>query len=310
MNKITTPILIIAFNRPEVTQKTFDYIRQAQPEKLYIAIDGPRPNKPGEEKLVEKVKVILQNVGWPCETHYKYNETNKGAEITVSSSISWVFETEEYAIILEDDIVAPLSFLDFAQEMLIKYKDDDRIGIISGNNFTPIPVDSDYFFAKYAHSWGWATWKRVWDSFDLNIEIKDKHLSNSFLKKISNSKAELKFYKKRYKNMKASGSGNNTWDMVANYISRINYRINIVPRVNLTSNVGIYGFHAKGESVFHNVPFDENFEVKKHPDKVELNVEYDKHHFKEHILKHQTNILQRAINKLSKIIFGKKLYML
>jgi LPS sulfotransferase NodH len=93
--KLTAPVLLIAFNRPDVTTKTFEYIRAAKPEKLYIAIDGPRPEKQGEEKLVEEVKTILQNVDWPCETHYNYNETNKGAEITVSSAISWVFETEE-----------------------------------------------------------------------------------------------------------------------------------------------------------------------------------------------------------------------
>lgn len=308
MDKITTPILIIGFNRPDVIKQTFEYIRKAKPEKLYVAIDGPRPEKEGEEKLVKKVKEVVENVDWECETHYKFNETNKGAEVTVSSAISWVFETEEYAIILEDDIVAPMSFIKFAQEMLVKYKYNDKIGIISGNNFTPIPVDSDYFFAKYAHSWGWATWKRVWESFDLDIEIKDEHLSKGFLKKISNSKEERKFYRKRYQRMKKMGAGNNTWDMVANYISRVNNRMNIVPRVNLTTNIGIFGLHAKGESIFHNVPFDEFFEVHIHPMEVKLNIEYDKHHFKEHILKHQKNIFQRIVNKMSRVIFSRNIY--
>ncbi|MDD2549768.1 MAG: hypothetical protein PHD00_06700 [Bacteroidales bacterium] len=306
--EITVPVLFIGFNRPEVSLQTFGYIRKAKPTKLYIAIDGPRADKPGEEKLVAEVKKVVENVDWPCETHYKYNETNKGAEITVSSAISWVFETEEYAIILEDDIVAPLSFFKFAQKMLVKYKDDGRIGLISGNNFTPIPVETDYFFAKYGHSWGWATWKRVWESFDLNIEIEKQHLKMGFLKSISNSRAEALFYKKRYKQMRKRGAGNNTWDMVANYISRTNRRINIVPSVNLTSNIGIYGLHAKGESVFHNVPFDENFIVKKHPTDIEMNVDYDKHHFKEHILKHQKNIFQRIINKLTRIILKRNIF--
>src|SRR5690554_2335775 len=119
MNKITTPILIISFNRPDIIKQTFEYIRKAKPTKLYVAIDGARREKEGEEKLVGQVKAVVENVDWECETHYKYNETNKGAEVTVSSAISWVFETEEYAIILEDDIVAPMSFLNFAQEMLI-----------------------------------------------------------------------------------------------------------------------------------------------------------------------------------------------
>ena len=109
--------------------------------------------------------------------------------------------------------------------------------------------------------------------------------------------------------MKNRGAGNNTWDVVANYISRINQRINIVPRVNLTSNIGIFGLHAKGKSIFHNVPFDNHFKVRKHPARIKLNVEYDKYHFKEHILKHKKNLIKRAINKAKKIILGKKKYV-
>lgn len=303
------PVLLIAFNRPDTTQQVFDRIRVAKPQKLYVAVDGARQTKVGETVLVEKVKSIVQNVDWPCETHFRFNETNKGAEVTVSSAISWVFKKEEYTIILEDDIIAPISFFNFAQEMLIKYKDNNQIGIISGNNFTPLPLnDSDYFFVKYAHSWGWATWRRVWESFDLNIEVDRKHLTRKFLRSISNSKAEAKFYKRRYKTMKKNGPGNSTWDIVANYISRVNNRINIVPKVNLTSNIGIYGLHANGESVFHNIPFDENFKVKNHPVNVEINVEYDIHHFREHILKHQKNIIQRIINKISRLLIGKNIY--
>jgi hypothetical protein len=307
---ISVPVLLIAFNRPNTTKIVFKTIREAKPMKLFVAVDGPRDNKEGEADLVEEVKQIVQNVDWDCETHFRFNNKNLGAEITVSSAITWSLEKEEYVIILEDDIVAPLSFFRFAEEMLMRYKYDERIGIISGNNFTPIALkdNSDYFFAKYGHSWGWATWKREWDGFDLNTEVKDDHLKHRFIRSISNSREEARFYKRYYKNMKKRGPGNNTWDMVANYINRVNNRINIVPRVNLTSNIGIYGLHAKGESVFHNIPFDENFKIINHPDKVEINVEYDKHHFKEHILKHQKNICQRIINKISRTILGRNVY--
>lgn len=300
--KITAPILIIGFNRPEVSAQTFEYIRKAKPTKLYIAIDGPRADKPGEEKLVLEVKKIVENVDWPCETHYRYNETNKGAEVTVSSAISWVFETEEYAIILEDDIVAPLSFFKFAQEMLVRYKDDERIGTITGSNFTPIPVpnNTDYFFAKHGHSWGWATWKRVWDNFNLFVEIPNEHLTLKFLQTITNSKEEAKHYQKNFANMKNRGAGNTTWDHVALYFHRIHSRLSVIPRVNLTSNIGVYGLHAKGETEHHNRPFDENFEIKKHPLKVECFTEFDAHHFNKYINR-KTPIYKRIFRKLRRI---------
>lgn len=300
---ISVPILIIAFNRPDVSKQTFEYIRAAKPQKLYVAVDGAREGKEGEDILVKQVKEILQNVDWPCETHYKFNETNKGAEVIVSSAISWVFETEEYAIILEDDIIAPMSFLKFAQEMLIKYKDDERVGTVTGSNFTPIPVpnNTDYFFAKYGHSWGWATWKRVWVSFDLYVEVPDEHLKMSFLRAITNSRAEAKFLQKRFKRLKKNGPGNSTWDYVGFYWFKVNKSICITPRVNLTSNIGEYGLHARGKTEHHFRPFDENFEVKKHTARVEAFATYDNHHFKTYLNK-KTPIYKRILRKIRRVL--------
>ena len=300
---IEAPILIIAFNRPDISAKTFEYIRKAQPQKLYIAIDGHRPDKEGEINLVEQVKKVFENVDWPCETHYKYNDTNKGAELTVSSAISWVFEKEKYAIILEDDIVAPLSFLKFAQEMLIKYEDNERIGTVTGSNFTPIPVpdNTDYFFAKYGHSGGgWATWKRVWEGFDLYVDIPAEHLTLKYLKTVTNSINEAQYYQKVFKNLKEKGRGNSAWDYISLYFHRINERLSIIPRINLTSNIGTYGLHTRGQSEYHYRPFDEYFEVQKHPANVECFTQYDIHHFKNYIIG-KSPLHKRTGKKLAKI---------
>lgn len=301
--KIEVPVLVIGFNRPDVIRQTFDLVCQAQPLKLYVAIDGPRADKEGEANLVEEVKAIVQQVDWECETYYRFHTENKGAEITVSSAIAWVLEKEEYVIVLEDDIIAPVAFLRFAQEMLIRYKDDPRIAIVSGCNFTPIPTpnDEDYFFAKYGHSWGWATWQRVWEDFDLNREIKKEHLKLSFLKSITNLTKEAKYYRKLFKRMRKRGIGNNTWDYMALYTFRIINKMSIVPRVNLTSNIGIFGLHASGETEHHFRPYDANFVVKKHPEKIECWTEYDKYHFKTYIY-HPKSLFKRIYHKLKRII--------
>jgi hypothetical protein len=304
---IQTPILLVAFNRPNTTKQVFEHIRIAKPIKLYIALDSPRRNKEGEENLCQEVKIIVENVNWPCEVFYKVNDENKGAEVTVSSAISWVLESEEYLIILEDDIVAPISFFLFAQEMLERYIDEPQIATITGSNVTPIdiPENTDYFFAKYGHSHGWATWKRAWQKFDLNIKIPNGHLKTDFLKKICNSKAEVNYYRKIFKNIKKKGAGNSTWDVVGLYIFRVSNSLSVIPRVNLTSNIGTYGLHAHGLTEYHFLPFDENFRVEKHPNKIECFVEYDKHHFKKYINKKKP-FIKRVLRKLKKIIHGKK----
>lgn len=300
---IKVPVLLICFNRPDTTHVVFDKIRAARPERLYVAVDGPKTHKEGEEVLVEQVKEIVNKVDWQCKTHYKYNEQNLGAEVTVSSAIHWVFESEEYAIIFEDDIVAPLAFFRFAEEMLIRYKDDKRIATVTGSNFTPIPVpdNADYFFAKYGHSWGWATWRRAWKEFDLYVKIPDEQLSKSFLKTICNSPAEVKYYQSRFRAIRDKGTGNSTWDVIGLYYHRVNNKLSVIPRVNLTSNIGVYGLHAKGETEHHFRPVDESFEVKTHPARVACFTAYDIHHFKTYINK-KSPLLFRAIKKIKRIL--------
>ncbi len=301
--KIEVPVLVIGFNRPEVIRQSFEFVRQAQPAKLYVAIDGPRADKEGEADLVAEVKAIVQKIDWECETHYRFSSENKGAEVTVSSAIAWVLEQEEYVIVLEDDIIAPMAFLRFAQEMLIRYKNVPEIVTVSGCNFTPLstPNNDDYFFAKYGHSWGWATWRRVWKDFDLYREIKKEHLKLKYLKTITNSKKEAKYYQKLFTRMRKRGIGNITWDYMALYTFRIMNKMSIVPRVNLTSNIGIFGLHASGETEHHFRPYDANFVVKKHPEKIECWTEYDIHHFNAYIYK-SNDLFRRIIRKIKKII--------
>jgi len=305
--EITAPILFIGFNRPEITKQTFNYLRNAEVRNLYIAIDGPREDESNDYKLVSRVKNIVKKVDWECDARHRFNEKNKGAEVTVSSAISWVLEKEEYVIVLEDDIIAPKSFLKFIQDMLRRYQDCERIGTVTGCNFTPISLekDNDYFFAKYGHHWGWGTWQRAWEGYNLNVDIPDRHVKLEFLRTITNTEAEAEYFREKFRKMKERGAGNNPWDYVADYYHRINNRLSIIPRVNLTSNIGTHGLHTNGKSEHHFREFDENFEVKKHPDKIRYNKEYDIYHFNNYINEYMNckkPIYKRAINKAIRVI--------
>ena len=304
---ILTPVLLIAFNRPDTTKKVFQKIREVKPTKLFVAVDGSRDNKNGEAQLVEQVKQIVKQVDWDCEINYKFNNYNLGAEITVSSAISWVLENEESVIVLEDDIIAPLSFFRFAQEMLEKYKYEENVYMISSCNQTPIklPNSEDYLFARYGHTWGWATWKRAWNSFDLYVNDFDQYLKTNILKTLTDTPKEKKSWHHIINRMKLKGPGNNNWDYCWAYIKFKNQGLNIVPRNHISSNIGVYGLHARGQTDSHYRPYDEDFIVKKHPQKVERNIEYDKHHFKYYINK-KPHLVKRAINKIKRILKSNK----
>lgn len=297
--KINAPILLIGFNRPDVMRQSFEYIRNAKPAKLYIAIDGPRQEKKGEDVLVEEVRRIVKDVDWDCETHYRFNDQNRGAELTVSSAVSWALDKEEYVIVLEDDIIAPISFLRFAEEMLIRYKNTDNLYMISGGQFSPIEMDNneDYLFANYGHTGcGWATWKRAWSHFDLNIYELDNFLTSESVNKYLQDNTEKKYWASKIKEMKQKGIGQSSWDICWSFIRLRNCGLSIIPRVNLTSNIGVYGLHSRGQTSGHFRSYDKDFVASVHPREIKCNTEYDNYHFHTHINRRPT-ILQRAVGR-------------
>ena len=303
MNKIiTAPILLIGFNRPDVIKQAFDYIRKAKPQKLFVTIDGPRKHIQNEQKMIEEVKKIVKCVDWDCETHYKFNNENVGAEITVSAGVSWVLENEETVIVIEDDIIAPLSFLKFAQDMLQKYINQDNVYMISSCQTTPmeLPNDEDYLFGLYGHIWGWATWKRAWSKFDLNIDDFDEVLKGDAINRLVQSKSEKKRWLSTINQMKRKGMGNNTWDVCWSYIRLKENGLSIIPKVHLSSNIGIEGLHSSGKTVSHFRAFDDDFKVTQHPIEVIRNKEYDNYHFKNHINR-KPSLIKRAYGKAKRI---------
>jgi len=279
--KVVVPILIIGFNRPDMLSQVLENIKKCNPQKLYITIDGPREGNDEDAVNVEKVKRIVKEIDFcPC-VNYRFNSENKGCEITESSGISWVLEKEESVIVLEDDIIAHKSFFRFVQEMLEKYKNCPQIAMVAGLNPTPcrLPNDEDYCFCRSGHIGGWGTWRRAWEQYDLYEEIDDKYLEDTFIRSISVSKSHAKHLKRLLLRLKSNGVGNNTWDYMYSYYRMKNQMLSIVPRSNLTSNIGVYGLHARGETVTHYMKIDDDYVAKNHPNKIIWNKDFDLYHF-------------------------------
>ena len=129
-----TAIAYIVFNRPRYTRQTFEAIRTARPKQLYIIADGPRGGFPDDERLCNEVRSIVEQVDWPCTVHKNYADKNLGLKKRVSTGLNWVFETEDRAIILEDDCLTHPDFFIFCDSLLNKYQNDDRVWVISGDN--------------------------------------------------------------------------------------------------------------------------------------------------------------------------------
>jgi len=236
--KLTTPILFLVFNRPDTTKKVFEEIRKAKPSKLFIAADGPR--NPEEKKKTDAVRqYVKENIDWPCKVKTLFRNKNLGCKYAVSGAIDWFFENVEQGIILEDDCLPSSSFFRFCQELLKKYKNDKRIMQISGTNVGGVSkIEESYFFSKCFNAWGWATWRRAWKKYD--VEMKDwkkVRFSKSFLKITTGESLLNRFKSWRLSNLTYLGNIN-TWDYQWGFACAINNGLCIVPKVNLITNMG------------------------------------------------------------------------
>lgn len=164
---VSTAIAFIVFNRPDHTAETFAAIRKAQPRQLLVIADGPRPNHPTDAQRCAAVREIVAQIDWDCDVQYNLADRNLGCKRRVSSGLDWVFDQVDRAIILEDDCLPHPSFFDYCDALLDRYSQDDRVWAITGNNFQEGQVrgDAAYYFARYFHCWGWATWRRAWKHY-------------------------------------------------------------------------------------------------------------------------------------------------
>lgn len=235
-----TPILFIIFNRPDNTRKVFEAIRKIRPKKLYVAADGPRADKPADVQKIRETRAIINEVDWACEVKTLFRDENLGCGKGPAGGMSWLFSQEEYGIILEDDCVPDLSFFPFCEELLKRYQHDSRIMHIAGTNHNPTFVrdnDYSYFFSQIGHMWGWATWRRAWDLYDMTMKNFDEVTSKNYFKDLYPNYLIREYMKKKFfetYSEKIVG----VWDYQWEFTRLINSGLTIMPKNNLVHNIG------------------------------------------------------------------------
>ena len=212
-------------------------VKLARPSKLYLAVDGPRANRSAEVKLCQQTRNCVNLIDWPCEVKTLFRDKNLGCKYGVSGAITWFFENEEMGIVLEDDCRPTLDFLQFASEMLERYKDDARIGAVNGFNCFNLQSDKSmsYHFSRHMDIWGWASWRRVWCEYDVEMSS----FRNRLPEIIENAEI-TPYYKKVLRAfVDAVNNGLSTWDVQFAVLSLAKNWLNIVPKTSLVANAGL-----------------------------------------------------------------------
>lgn len=265
-----SPVLLVTFNRPDLAIRVLNQIRLYQPERLYLASDGARTQVAGESELVNKTRAaLLEAIDWDCEVKTLFREENVGCGLGPASAISWMFETEEYGIILEDDCIPQTEFFGYCENLLERYKDDQRVWVVSGRNNYPVQKyfqKYDYLFLNYAATWGWATWKRCWDVYDINMPLWSEFQENGGHANVHFSKLEARYIDFAYMRMFRDKSfASHIWDFQFNFAMKIHGGLGIVPRVNLIENVGYEGTHFSGMKKALQLKSQSGFTFERHP---------------------------------------------
>jgi hypothetical protein len=236
---LQTPVVFFVFRRPDTTRRVFEIICKARPKKLLLVADGPRKDREGEMEACRKVREIISSVDWPCEVFTNFSESNLGCQERIISGLNWAFSLVEDAIILEDDCLPDLSFFHFCQELLDRYRTDNRVASISGTNLVEkyLKTEDSYFFSQLGGNWGWATWRSEWHRYDRHLEDWPKLKRDKMLFEIFDQPNMISYWTRIFDSMHED-RGPSAWDYQWLYAHLKNNSLTIIPRVNLVANIG------------------------------------------------------------------------
>lgn len=233
-----TPVLLLFFNRQDTLKSVLESIKLYQPSRIYLASDGPRAHVECEKQKIDQVRdYVLSEIDWDCEVKTLFRDENLGCKKAVHEAVQWFFSQEEKGIVLEDDIVPSLNFFHFCEDALARFKDDKRIGSITGRNELGVWGENDVFTASRFQCWGWASWSdRI---LGMNVEYGyDKNIDYSIL--YQNTMWEERCYIDSVLGLLQTHQVN-SWAYAYDLNFKKSKQLQIYPRFNIVKNIGFGG---------------------------------------------------------------------
>jgi hypothetical protein len=262
-----TPLLLLAWRRPSTLRKVIDAIRPVAPTRLFVACDGPNPERVGEVSKVAATRAVIESeIDWPCQIERLYSDVNYGCRRGVSRAITWFFENVDEGLILEDDCVPHPDFFPYCTKLLELYRHDTRVWCISGSNFQNghWRGDGSYYFSRYNHCWGWASWRRSWQHYDANLSrwpaLRDSGLINT----IFEDPKEQAYWSAIWQRLLETGKPD-SWAYRWTFTCLSNGGLTTLPNRNLVSNVGFGedATHTTGKAI--NTSTGQGIDLSRHP---------------------------------------------
>ena len=287
--QLDTPLLLIAWRRPQTLRQVIDAVRALQPARLFVACDGPNPERPGESQQVAATRLLIeQEIDWPCQIQRLYSDVNQGCSVGPIRAITWFFDHVEEGIILEDDCVPHPDFFSFCTTLLKRYRYDTRVWCISGNNFQDgrWRGDGSYYFSNYTHCWGWASWRRCWQHYDAKLEQWPVLRDSGLLEVAFDLPEERDYWRSIWQKSYETRHNLTWWDYQWLMTCLANRALTALPNRNLVSNVGFGPDGTHTTVVAEPTLADKALGALIHPTFLLRDVEADRYSFRHHFLRY------------------------
>lgn len=233
-----TAVLLVTFNRPELTKAVLDLLRQVRPQRLYFASDGPRQSHPEDVAKVTETRALVEQIDWPCIVKVNLQNTNLGCRWAVTTALDWFFENEPEGIVLEDDVIPDPSFFPYCEQLIERYRDEPRIMAITACNFQPPDrtYDASYYFSCFNHVWGWASWRRAWELNDPELSSFPSNDLKIRIEALSQVNTFHSYWIRAFQDVKLGKI--DTWDYVWTMSCWAKGGLTCTPSTNLVQNIG------------------------------------------------------------------------
>jgi hypothetical protein len=236
VSPLRTPVALFIFNRPDCTARVLEAIAVAKPPALFVIADGPRPGHPEDERLISETRAVIDRVDWPCELHTNYSDVNLNCDPRIASGLDWVFAKVPEAILLEDDCVPDPTFFPYCEQLLERYRADERVHMISGSNVVGASGAYSYHFSRCYPVWGWASWARAWNHHDREMRAWPRLRETGWLENHLGDRRTAELVRPWFDDAHSGPSPQ--WDIQWMFSSWLNDALAVMPRVNLVSNIG------------------------------------------------------------------------
>ena len=244
MSYLHVPILLITFNRPDHTRRVLEAILAAEPQELYVFQDGAREGNDNDMLKCADVRLVVSELTQDTNVILQtcYSDKNLGCGAGPMTGINWFFGQVEKGIVMEDDCLPHPDFFCYCEELLERYKNDERIRFINATLYdNRWQCENSYDFSRYMVTGAWAGWRRTWQGFDLDLKTLDAKAFRRHVLELTDNRGEANWWYSIVKEIQQDESKKSYWDFQMQIHLFRNSALTIHPKVNLISNIGFDG---------------------------------------------------------------------